>query len=569
MATSDITLKIISSANLSPNEHLLLRDFIQRALDRDFAAKYVLYRIQPATGVEVSLRSFKQDWRNLISNSDYAVKNIDEVPGDLDRLVRRRDGPGCCMTDNLRLSKKPLAEQSIPVEAVQPAYIIPPSILQNDGASLEILEAFLSPSGLAQLKTIVGNHGDIQVALQNLWCLSPSIHQAIRNGDIVLSDQATMYLQNLNCSTTEDEMREKYKDMARYILQTCMLRQIEGLKYADGTDCSGYASVPLSSSDPALKLPNKFLFDIHERFANALYFFSIEDEITNGWPKPEKDPIPRFLRQGFYYLSRVVPLWARMRFYAYLWKIGNRRWPTISRGCVQRLPFGLIMKECLKAPQSEPNRLKLVEQHTTIPAPRLVDFGEYDGKTYIIMTMIPGQQLDSVFHLMSYEERDRLTEDLVDCVAQLRRIPNNTPYRFANTVGGSIYDHRIPDNDPVGPFNDETDFNNYLLSYIDCTPEKALLANGEPISMRQDHKSYFTHCDFLCSNILMQNGRLSGIMNWECAGYMPDYWECCKARRASWNSPPLLALFVNVFKRFRDYEEEWENERVLWRHTHC
>ncbi|KAJ5627282.1 hypothetical protein N7528_004709 [Penicillium herquei] len=528
MATSDITLKIISSADLSPNEHPLLRSFIERALDREFAAKYVLSRIQTGSEAEVSLRSFKQDWRNLISK----LKNIDEVPGDLDRLVRRRDGPGCCMTDNLRLSKKPLAEQSIPVEAVQPAYVIPPSILRNDGASLEILEAFLSPSGLAQLKSIVGNHGDIQAALQNLWCLSPSIHHAIRNGDIVLWDQATMYLQNPNCSMTEDEMREKYKDM--YILQTCMLRQIEGLKYADGTDCSGYASVPLSSSDPVLKLPNKFLFAIHERFANALYFFSIEDEITNGWPKPERGTTAMGTNE---ILCLSLENWKQTL-------ANHKSW-------------------------SEPNALKLVEKHATIPAPQLVDFGEYDGKTYVIMTMIPGQQLDSVFHLMSYEERDRLTEDLVDCVAQLRRIPNNTPYRFANTVGGSIYDHRIPDNEPVGPFNDETDFNNYLLSYIGCTLDKALRENGEPISMRQDHVSYFTHCDFHPSNILMQNGRLSGIVDWECAGYMPDYWECIKARRASWNSPPLLALFVNVFKRFGDYEEEWENERVLWRHTHC
>ncbi|KAJ5701006.1 hypothetical protein N7493_012052 [Penicillium malachiteum] len=542
MATSDITLKVISSANLSPNEHLLLRNFRERALDPEFAAKYDLSRIQTGAGAEVSLRSFKQDWRNLISN----LKNIDEVPEDLDRLVRRRDGSGCCMTDT--------------------TYIIPPSILRNDSASLEILEAFLSPSGLAQLKPLVGNHGDIQVALQNLWCLSPSVHQAIRNGDIVLWDQATRYLQNSNCSMTEDEMREKYKDM--YILTTCMLRRIEGLKYADGTDCSGYASVFLSSSDPALTLPNKFLFDIHERFANALYFFSIEDEITNGWPKPEIDPIPRFLRQAFYYFSRLVPLWARIKLYAYLWRVGNRRWPTISRGCVQRLPFGLIMKECIKAPQSEPNALKPIEQHTTISAPQLIDAGEHDGKTYIIMTKIPGEDLDLVLHLMSYEERDRLTDDLVDCVDQLRRIPNSTPYCFANTIGGSIYDHRIPDDEPVGPFNDETDFNNYLLSYIDCTPDKALRENGEPISMRQDHQSYFTHCGFHPSNILMQNGRLSGIVDWECAGYMPDYWECIKARRASWNSPPLLALFVNVFKRFGDYEEEWENKRVLWRHTH-
>ncbi|KAJ5720679.1 uncharacterized protein N7483_008613 [Penicillium malachiteum] len=212
-----------------------------------------------------------------------------EVPEDLDTLVRRRDGLGCCMTNNLRLSKKPPAEQSIPFEAVQPAYIIHPSILRKKGASLEVLEAFLSPSGFAQLKSLVGNHDDIQAALQNVWCLSPSMHGAIWNGDLIIWDQATRYIQNQNsdCTLSDDEMREKYKDT--YILTRCRLwLQIEGLKYADGTNCTGYASVHLSSSDSALKLPNKFLSHIHERFAHALDFFSIEDEIARGWPKPER-----------------------------------------------------------------------------------------------------------------------------------------------------------------------------------------------------------------------------------------------------------------------------------------
>ncbi|KAJ5720680.1 uncharacterized protein N7483_008614 [Penicillium malachiteum] len=226
------------------------------------------------------------------------------------------------------------------------------------------------------------------------------------------------------------------------------------------------------------------------------------------------------------------------------------------------------MKECLKAPQSEPNALELVEKHTTIPASRLVDVGQYDGKTYMIMTVLPGEQLESVYHLMSYEECDRLAEDLGDCVAQLRRIPNNTPYRFANTAGGPIYDHLLPDEEPVGPYNNESDFNNHLLGYIDCTPEEAFQSNGENRSMCQDHQSYFTHGDLHSTNIIMQNGRLSGIVDWECAGYMPDYWECIKARRASWSSPVLWAIYGPVFKRFGDYEEEWEIERILWRHTH-
>lgn len=194
-----------------------------------------------------------------------------------------------------------------------------------------------------------------------------------------------------------------------------------------------------------------------------------------------------------------------------MWPVGHRLYGSTGPSWVQRLPFGLIMKECTRAPESEPNALSLVEQYTTIPAPRVVDVGEYNGKTYLIMTRLPGQHLAEVNHLMSYAERERFADDLADCVSQLRKIPNHTPYLFANTVGGPIVDHRIPD-EKGGPFNSERDFNNHLTSHLNCTPDKVL----DGLTMREDHCSYFTHSDFFSFNLLVEGGRLSGIVDWEC-----------------------------------------------------
>lgn len=249
-----------------------------------------------------------------------------------------------------------------------------------------------------------------------------------------------------------------------------------------------------------------------------------------------------------------------MRFYLLLWPIGRRLWGPTGPLWVQRLPFGLIMKECIRAPQSEPNALRLVEKYTTIPAPRTVDVGEYNGKTYLVMTRLPGQQLTKVIHLMSYAERQRFADDLANCVSQLRKIPNHTPYPFGNTVGGPVVDHRIP-NGQAGPFNSEADFNNHLTSHLGCTPDKVL----DGLTMRQDHRSYFTHSDFFSFNLLVEGGRLSGIVDWECAGYMPEYWESIKAKRAAHCKPILEAIFDRTFGRA--YEKEWEIERKLWRLT--
>jgi fructosamine-3-kinase len=79
----------------------------------------------------------------------------------------------------------------------------------------------------------------------------------------------------------------------------------------------------------------------------------------------------------------------------------------------------MVLKECLNAPWSEPHSLELIEMHMTIPAPRVVDAGEHNDRTFLIMTHLAGQQLGDVAHLMSYAKRDRFADDLAACVSQL------------------------------------------------------------------------------------------------------------------------------------------------------
>lgn len=71
MSTTNTALEIISSANLSPTEHLLLKNFINGAVDSELAANYLLSRtIQDSQrDIEISLRDFKNDWRKLVTRS--------------------------------------------------------------------------------------------------------------------------------------------------------------------------------------------------------------------------------------------------------------------------------------------------------------------------------------------------------------------------------------------------------------------------------------------------------------------------------------------------------------------
>lgn len=250
----------------------------------------------------------------------------------------------------------------------------------------------------------------------------------------------------------------------------------------------------------------------------------------------------------------------RLRCYLLLGKFGSWFYGTEITPFVQRLPFGLVLKQCIRSQQNEPNALRLVERYTSIPAPRVVDVGEYNGTTCLVMTRLRGQMLDDVLHLMSYTERNRFADDLGFYVAQLEKIPNTAPFLFCNTLGGPIIDHRIPDGSG-GPFHYESDFNNHLTSHLGCSPAEIV---GEQ-NLRHDHRSCFTHSDFHCTNLLVDRGRLSGIVDWECAGFMPEYWEFTKAMYSARRDPILEGIFRRAFGL--RYELELKVERELWTWT--
>ncbi|OBT42398.1 hypothetical protein VE00_06040 [Pseudogymnoascus sp. WSF 3629] len=122
-------LELISLARLEPTEHLLLRQFIEGAVDPERAAQYLLYNINksPHQDVETSLRCFKKDLRDLVMT----LTVLDPVPVVLDELVRHRDGPYCSIS-SIDPPKKGIVSMS------ETAYIIPPFMFH----SIDLAEDF-------------------------------------------------------------------------------------------------------------------------------------------------------------------------------------------------------------------------------------------------------------------------------------------------------------------------------------------------------------------------------------------------------------------------------------------
>ena len=145
-------------------------------------------------------------------------------------------------------------------------------------------------------------------------------------------------------------------------------------------------------------------------------------------------------------------------------------------------------------------------------------------------------------------------------MAELRQIPNKTcaGFKICNALGGGILDWRIGDSQREDlKFVGEAEFHQYLTSTLDEeTQEQALKAHGKR------HDIVFTHCDLNPRNILADDsGTITGIVDWECSGWFPEYWEYTKAHFAVRYTIRWLADVIDQV--FANYREELRVENML------
>ncbi|KAJ7763579.1 hypothetical protein DFH07DRAFT_738630, partial [Mycena maculata] len=183
--------------------------------------------------------------------------------------------------------------------------------------------------------------------------------------------------------------------------------------------------------------------------------------------------------------------------------------------------------------------------HTSVPVPKVLDVvrlpagSVHPGRSWLmISTILPGTPLfatGSGHRLQGASEHQvqHVCEYLRDWIAQLRSLPSPFDQRVCGFMGGSFRSLRIGE-DPVGPFTCTTDFHAHeslslSTSELVSNPHLAHLVSG------RESKSYsihLVHGDLLLHNILADSDlRPTGIIDWECAAWMPEYWETVSSSR--------------------------------------
>lgn len=191
----------------------------------------------------------------------------------------------------------------------------------------------------------------------------------------------------------------------------------------------------------------------------------------------------------------------------------------------------------------------------SVPVPKvyLTDF-RLSWRGRIFMEEIPGENLEIVWPSLDASQKTRACEEIWRIIAALREIsrPEDIPPIYT-TIDGSPTPHHGLLGDYVYPVSgdvlqDEDAFRDFMIHRLrmnNCRDED--LMHNFPRS----EAAVFTHGDLKPKNIMASaDGKITALVDWEFAGFMPDYWEAA-------------GMFMVVWEWEKDWAETMQRTRPV------
>lgn len=215
--------------------------------------------------------------------------------------------------------------------------------------------------------------------------------------------------------------------------------------------------------------------------------------------------------------------------------------------------------------------LYIEEKLPKLPVPRLYAMYYDHDDLFIVMERIRGPSLDTVWSGLSDDDKQSITRSLRETFDEMRRLSCPSPTVFGSVNGHSIPYHLFwdPEENPklCGPFQSEKDFNSGLLAQYqriqeenNLPPYKLEFYSAHLGDVLHKHMPVFTHADVQRKNMILVEHDEStperlrsckvAIVDWESAGWYPEYWEYFAAFVAfRWNDdwPSRFEEFLNAY----------------------
>jgi len=213
-------------------------------------------------------------------------------------------------------------------------------------------------------------------------------------------------------------------------------------------------------------------------------------------------------------------------------------------GCtVTQTAHDVVLKSGTKVRRAEETAMRLVRAHApSTPIPEVYgswyghdEHGNHLGR--LSMSFVPGRTLDKVWPSLDDAAKERVCRDTWSMIAKIRTIPRPpalSKHFCCSADGSPICDPLLggyTDRSPPLP-SDEAVRARIFEQYVKCNGLSYADGKDLPKMLPRSSKSVFTHGDITPRNIMVdESGRILAILDWESAGWYPDYWEYARMMR--------------------------------------
>lgn len=188
----------------------------------------------------------------------------------------------------------------------------------------------------------------------------------------------------------------------------------------------------------------------------------------------------------------------------------------------------------------EAKNMIYVAQKTTIPMPKVFacytygpidrDVEDYGSlfDTYIFMSLVDGQTLNSSWDSYSESTKTAIALQLKSYMEEIRNIGDGS--YIGSVDHGPVTDQILSNHHNKGPFISEEEFNKAIIDAYEANfPKRHIRTLLDGMLFQNKHRIVFTHGDFRPRNIMVKDGKVTGIIDWELSGWYPEYWEFVKS----------------------------------------
>ncbi|EPE31771.1 Protein kinase-like (PK-like) [Glarea lozoyensis ATCC 20868] len=258
-----------------------------------------------------------------------------------------------------------------------------------------------------------------------------------------------------------------------------------------------------------------------------------------------------------------LPLWIRIRTWDRFWK-RNKTYQSIRETGAKVRYIGNNQLLKIRCHTTEYEAMEFVRRNTSIPVPKV--FGVYsrpDGYQDLVMELVPGQELGVAWQTLTTEHKINVAKELGSYISQLRSL-EPTKKGFVGSIGlASGWDSRLGSR-RFGPFETIEDFHRFVRRG-DSMDLWAIEQDVVDVHSRSDsYTTKFTHADMSPENIIVRDGKITAIIDWEFSGWFPEYWEYTKMH-FRWR-PYRKDFYQEMDKVLTSYPQELACDKALLKH---